>query len=250
MQLPQTASEAKAGDRTPQTLTGFTDMKHEDIQNAVKKVRELAVAQPKKFTQTFDLAVSLKELDLKRPESKVKLEVVLPHGKGKATRYGIIAEGELAEKAKNAGIKIILGRDDLQKLGRDKKAQRKAIKQVDVFLGQPDLMVEVGKTLGATLGPRDKMPKPINPKDDLKNVFARFDKIASARVKDQPIIQFAIGTEKMADQHIAENAEKVLAALKEKLPKGEAQIKAAYLKLTMSPAVKIGAVEEKKAVEA
>ncbi|HIK02427.1 TPA: 50S ribosomal protein L1 [archaeon] len=215
-------------------------MKHEDIQNAVKKVREIAAAHPKKFMQTFDLAVSLKELDMKKPESKVKLEVTLPHGKGKATRYGIIADGELAEKAKNAGMKIIIGRGDLQRLAKDKKEQRKAIKQVDIFLGQPDLMVEVGKTLGATLGPRDKMPKPINPKDDLKTVFARFDKIATARVKDQPIIQCAVGTEKMTDEHIVENAEKILTALKEKLPKGEAQIKAVYLKLTMSPAVKIG----------
>ena len=41
-------------------------------------------------------------------------------------------------------------------------------------------------------------------------------------------------------KHIVENAEKILTALKEKLPKGEAQIKAVYLKLTMSPAVKIG----------
>src|SRR3989344_8769705 len=146
-------------------------MKHEEIVQAVKKVREIAAAHPKKFTQTFDLAVSLKELDMKKPESKVKLEVTLPHGKGKATRYGIIADGELAEKAKNAGMKIIIGRGDLQRLAKDKKEQRKAIKQVDIFLAQPDLMVEVGKTLGATLGPRDKMPKPINPKDDLKTVF-------------------------------------------------------------------------------
>lgn len=221
-------------------------MKPEEIFQAVQKVRELAAASPRKFKQSFDLAVSLKELDMKKPESKVKLEVMLPHGRGRALNYGVIAEGELAEKAKKEGLKVIIGREGLQKLAKDKKAQRSAIKQVDVFLAQPDLMVDVGKTLGATLGPRDKMPKPVNPKDELKNVFARFDKIATARVKDQPIIQCAIGTEQMTDQQVAENAEKVLTALKEKLPKGEAQIKAAYLKLTMTPAVKIGAVEQKK----
>jgi len=224
-------------------------MKPEEILHAVKKVRELAAANPKKFKQTFDLAVTLQELDMKKPESKVKLEVVLPHGKGKPVRYGAIADGELAEKAKKAGLKVVVGREDLQRFAKDKKAARMAINQVDIFIAQPDLMVEVGKTLGATLGPRDKMPKPVNPRDDLKNIFARFDKVVTARVKDQPIIHCPVGVEQMTDQQIAENVEKVLTSLKEKLPKGESQIKSAFLKLTMSPNVKIGAIEEKKAAE-
>ncbi len=218
-------------------------MKPEEILSAVQKARELAVAKQRKFKQTFDLAVTLQELDMKKPESKVKLEVVLPHGKGKPIRYGAIADGELAEKAKNAGLTVVVGRDDLQRMAKDKKEARKIINQVDVFIAQPDLMVEVGKTLGATLGPREKMPKPVNPKDDLKNVFARFDKIMTARVKDQPIIHCAVGTEQMTDQQVAENIEKVITALKEKLPKGESQLKTAFLKMTMGPSVKIGAAE-------
>ncbi|HIJ98831.1 TPA: 50S ribosomal protein L1 [archaeon] len=225
-------------------------MKPEEILQAVMKVRELAAANPRKFKQTFDLQVTLQELDMKKPESKVKLEVVLPHGKGKPVRYGAVAEGEFAEKAKNAGLKIIVGRADLQNLAKDKKAARKIIREVDIFVAQPDLMVEVGKTLGATLGPRDKMPKPVNPKDDLKNIFARFDKMITARVKDQPIIHCAVGVEQMTDQQIVENVEKILTSLKEKLPKGESQIKSAHLKLTMSPSVKIGAVEKAAGVKA
>lgn len=220
-------------------------MKPEEIASAVKKARESAAAKPRKFKQTFDLAVTLQELDMKRPESKVKLEVVLPHGKGKPVRYGAIAEGDLAEKAKKEGVKVVVGRADLQNFAKDKKAARKAINQVDIFIAQPDMMVEVGKTLGATLGPKDKMPKPVNPKDDLKNIFARFDKMATARVKDQPIIHCAVGTEQMTDAQVAENTEKILTALKEKLPKGESQIKAAYLKLTMGQSVKIGEAEKK-----
>ncbi len=224
-------------------------MKPEDILNAVKKVRELAAAKPRKFKQTFDLAVSLKELDMKKPESKVKLEVMLPHGRGKQLKFGAIADGELAEKAKQAGLKTIVNREMLQMLAKDKKEQRKVIISGDIFIAQPDLMVEVGKTLGAALGPREKMPKPVNPKDDLKNVFARFDKIITARVKDQPIINCIVGTEQMTDEQIAENTEKVITALKEKLPKGESQIRGIYLKLTMSPSVKIGEMpkEVKKA---
>ena len=218
-------------------------MKPEEILSAIKKSRELAVAKPRKFKQTFDLAVTLQELDMKKPESKVKLEVHLPHGRGKPIRYGAIADGELAEKAKKAGLTVVIGKADLQTLSKDKKALRRVIKQVDIFIAQPDLMVEVGKTLGATLGPRDKMPKPVNPKEDLKVVFARFDKMMTARVKDQPIIHCPVGTEQMTDQQVLENAEKILTALKEKLPKGESQIKTVFLKLTMGPAVRIGAEE-------
>lgn len=221
-------------------------VKPEEISAAIKLVREKS--PKRKFKQTFDLGITLKDIDLKKPESKVKLEVLLPHGIGKEKNLGVIAEGELAEKAKKQNIKDIIGRSGLQKLAKDKKEARKLINRVDFFIAQPDLMIEIGKILGPILGPRDKMPKPINPKDDLKDILERFNKIVNLRVKEQPIISCAVGNESMEDKQIAENTEKVLTALKEKLPKGENQIKYAYLKLTMGPAIKIGAKikQEKK----
>lgn len=212
-------------------------MESKQILDAIKKVRE--TTQQKKFRQSFDLAVNLKELNLKKPESKIKEEIMLPHGRGKPIEIGAIAEGELAENAKKAGIKIIIGKDDLHELAKNKPKAKKVVRSVDAFIAQPDLMIEVGKTLGPILGPRDKMPKPTPPKTDLKPVIERLNKIVSLKIKEQQILHCIVGNESMADTQIQENIESVLNFLKRKLPKGEVNIRNAYLKLTMGPSVKI-----------
>ncbi len=214
-------------------------MNIKEIQEAVKEARERA--KKRNFKQTFELAVSLRDLDLKNPSNKIKLEVSLPHGTGKNKKIGAIAEGELAENAKKANIPIIIGKADLAKFAEDKKSARKIVSKVDMFIAQPDLMVDVGKILGPILGPRDMMPKPVPPKVDLKPLLLGFNKIVKLRVKDQPVVHCRVGTEDMSDEQISENVLKVLTSLSEKLPKKEKQIKASYVKLTMGPSIKIGA---------
>lgn len=214
-------------------------MERKSIEEATKKVRESS--KKRNFNQSFDLAISLKDFDLKKEEGKIKEEVVLPHGKGKEVKVGVIAEGELAENAKKNDINIIIGKDQLGKLAKNRAELKKLVNSVDFFIAQPDLMIEVGKTLGPILGPRDKMPKPVPPNVDLKEVLARLSKVINLRVKDQPVIHCAVGTEDMEDSQVADNIEAVLTALERKLPKGKSQIKAVHLKLTMGPSVNIGA---------
>lgn len=212
-------------------------MKSEQILEAIKKVRE--ISPQKKFRQTFDLAITLKELDLKKPESKIKEEVLLPHRRGKTPEIGAFAEGVLAENSKKAGIKTIFDKAGLQELGVSKSKAKKLASKIDVFIASPDLMVDVGKNLGPVLAPRNKMPKPVLPQTDLKSVIERFSKVVNLRIKDQPVIHCPVGSEAMSDTQIQENVESVLSALQRKLPKGEANIRAIYLKLTMGPAVKV-----------
>ncbi len=213
-------------------------MEQKHVQEAIKQARENS--KKRNFSQTFDLVVSLKDFDLSKPENKVKEEVVLPAGRGKPVRIGAIAEGELAENAKKSGIEIIVSKADLQKLQDDKKSAKKLVNQVDVFIASPDLMAEVGKTLGPLLGPRDKMPKPLPPTAPLEAFIQRTNKVVNVRTRDQPIIQCLVGTEVMKDEEICQNLMAVLTVLENKLPKGLGNIKAAYVKLTMGKPALIG----------
>ena len=90
-------------------------MDRENIIKAVKEARSLA--KPRNFTQSVDLVVNLKELDLTRPENRLKQQVVLPHGRGKEPKIAVIAKGDLAAQAEEMGLTVIR-QEELEELGK------------------------------------------------------------------------------------------------------------------------------------
>ena len=53
---------------------------NEKILKTIKELREKS--KKRKFSQTFDLVVNLKEFDVKKPENKFVEDVILPNGRG------------------------------------------------------------------------------------------------------------------------------------------------------------------------
>lgn len=128
----------------------------EAVERAIKEAKE------RKFKQSVELLIGLRDLDLKKPENRINTEVVLPHGRGKEVKVGVIASGDLLQKGKEMGLETI-SKEDLQKLAEDKRRAKKLAKRIDFFIAQADLMPLVGRFLGPVLGPRGKMPKPVPP---------------------------------------------------------------------------------------
>ncbi len=195
------------------------------IDEAVKHLRE---GTKRKFSQTFDLVISLKNIDLKKPENKFSKDVILPHGKGKDVNVGIISDS----------IKGAITKSDIEQL--DKKGIKKLAKKYDFFVCEAPLMVFVGKVLGKYLGPKGKMPRLMPPNKDHNEVIEDIKKSVRIRLTNSPSINVPIGTENMDDTQLKENSEKVLDEVKKALPKGDSQIKVILLKTTMGKPVKIG----------
>ena len=104
-----------------------------------------------KFTESVDVAVRL-GVDPRKSDQAVRGATVLPNGTGKDVRVAVFAQGDNADKAKEAGADIV-GFDDLAE-----KVQGGDI-DFDVCIATPDAMKVVGK-LGQILGPRGLMPNP------------------------------------------------------------------------------------------
>ncbi|MBL7160928.1 MAG: 50S ribosomal protein L1 [Candidatus Aenigmarchaeota archaeon] len=191
----------------------------------------------RKFTQTWDLAIGLKGINLKKPENRLNLEFILPAGRGKPIKVGVIAD-TLAEEAKKQGADMIIRKEEIQSLVKNKKKIKKLANEVDWLYGEISLMPIIGKQLGAVLGPRGKMPKPLPPKD-----FGAFFKRArgSVRVllKESPVIHLSLGTENMSDADVLKNLEGVYGFVKDRLPKGVNNIRSMFIKLTMGKPVRL-----------
>ncbi len=209
----------------------------QEILEAVKKAKEQT--KPRNFTQSVDVIINIKDLDVKKPENRFDEEVLLPHGRGKEVKIAFIADGDLAVQAKDAGANLIIQKTDLEELGKNRKEAKKLANKHDFFVAQADMMPLVGRFLGPVLGPRKKMPKPVPASAKAEPVLERLRDTIKVRIKDQPVVQAIVGTQEMDDELIAENVEAVLAILDRNLEKGRNQIKSIHVKTTMGPVVRV-----------
>lgn len=114
---------------------------------ALQTVKDASFA---KFDETVDVAVRL-GVDPRHADQIVRGTVVLPAGTGRTVRILVIAQGEKAKEAEEAGADFV-GRDFIEKI-------EEGWLDFDVAIATPDLMKDVAK-LGRVLGPRGLMPTP------------------------------------------------------------------------------------------
>ena len=193
----------------------------------------------KKFAQSIDLVVRLREVDLKKPENRINETIALPNPPEKGLKVCVIASGDLATRAKSAGADMLIGRQELDDISKDKKAARKLAQEYDFFIAEAPLMPLVGRALGSFLGPRGKMPTPVPPNAPIEQIVANHRKMVRVRMREQPVLQCRIGTETMADEKLAENIQAVVSRIEQKLERGFKNIGEILVKGTMSKPVKI-----------
>jgi large subunit ribosomal protein L1 len=114
---------------------------------AVKLVKQNAFA---KFDETVEIAVRL-GVDPRHADQVVRGTVVLPHGTGKSVRVLVVAQGDKAKEAQDAGADFV-GMEFIQKI-------KDGWLDFDVAVATPDVMGQLGQ-LGRVLGPRGLMPSP------------------------------------------------------------------------------------------
>lgn len=208
----------------------------EKLLEAVKAARE---CKKRNFKQSFDLAVNLRNVDLKKPENRIKTEAILPHPVKKEVKIGFFAD-MLVPQVKKYSELMLIKKEDIEDYAKNKRSAKRLAKICHTFLAEAPLMPIVAKALGRVLAVRGKMPKPVPPTvKDLKPLIERTKSSVRLTVKDSPVIHCRIGTEDMKDEELAENAEAVIKAIISALPKGKEQIKDVYLKLTMGKSVKV-----------
>ena len=115
---------------------------------AIKLLKENSYV---KFDESLEVAVNLK-IDSNKTDQNVRGVLSLPKGTGKKIRVAVIAKGEKAKEASDAGADIV-GDEDLAQQVTNGKIN------FDLLIATPDMMPTVGK-IGKILGPKGLMPNP------------------------------------------------------------------------------------------
>jgi large subunit ribosomal protein L1 len=197
-------------------------------------------APPRQFSETVDLAVNLRDLDLNDPSNRVDESVVLPAGTGQVTRIVVLATGETALRAEDVADEI-LGPDELEELGDDDDAAKDLADETDFFVAEANLMQDIGRYLGTVLGPRGKMPTPLQPDDDVVETVNRMKNTVQLRSRDRRTFHTRVGAEDMGAEDISENVDVIVRRLEATLEKGPLNIDSVFVKTTMGPSVEVPA---------
>ena len=189
-----------------------------------------------KFDETVELHVRL-GVDSRHADQQVRGAIVLPHGTGKDVRVIVIAKGDAAKAAEDAGA-MMVGDEELAA-----KIQNEGFIDFDVLITTPNMMGVVGR-LGKILGPRGLMP---NPKAGTVTMDvgravteAKAGKI-EYRLDKANIIHVPIGKASFGAEKLGDNLKTVMDAIVKAKPaaaKGQ-YIKSATVASTMGPGVKL-----------
>lgn len=119
------------------------------IDEAIRLVKETSIT---KFDGTVEVAIKL-NVDPKKADQQLRGSLVLPNGTGKSKKILVIAKGEAAKAAKEAGADFVGDTDMIEKI------QKENWFDYDVIIATPEMMPELGK-IGRILGPKGLMPNP------------------------------------------------------------------------------------------
>jgi large subunit ribosomal protein L1 len=208
----------------------------DSIEEAV--TRALEDAPPRNFRETVDLAINLRDLDLNDPNNRVDESVVLPSGTGQETRIVVFATGETALRAEDVADEV-LSPDELEELGDDTDAAKDLADETNFFVAEANMMQDIGRYLGTVLGPRGKMPTPLQPDDDVVETVDRMKNTVQLRSRDRRTFHTRVGAEDMAADEIASNIGVIVRRLEADLEKGPLNIDSVYVKTTMGPSVEV-----------
>ena len=202
-------------------------------EEAIKLAKETSIS---KFDGSVEVAVRL-NLDTKKADQQLRGAIVLPHGTGKTKKVLVIAKGDNAKKAEEAGADYVGDVDMLEKIEKENWFD------FDVMIATPDMMPLLGK-LGRVLGPKGLMP---NPKTGTvtTDVAKAVSEVKAGRVEYRTDsfgnVHGIIGKVSFTEEQLLANLNAFMATIMKVKP---ASVKGDYIKnvaitTTMGPGIKI-----------
>ena len=202
------------------------------VEEAVDLAKKASSA---KFDETVEVSFNL-NVDPRHADQQIRGAMVLPNGTGKSQTVAVVAEGDKAKEAEEAGADYVGSDELIQKI-------QGGWFEFDVLIATPNMMGKLGR-LGRVLGPKGLMP---NPKtgtvtDKIGNAVAEAKAgRVEFRADKGACVQVPVGKLSFTAEDLAENCGAVIQALVKAKP---ASAKGVYIQTctissTMSPGIKV-----------
>ena len=207
-----------------------------NIEEAIKKVQDLAANKKRKFVESIDVALNL-GIDAKQSDQTVKGSIMLPHGSGKKVRVIVFTGNEDQKKTALEAGAILAGLDELL------VKVEGGFLDFDCCVATPDVMPKISK-LAKKLGPRGLMPSPKNgtvTPDVKKAVTDAMKGKINFKNDKGGTVHCMIGKADFDAKNLLENVQSAVKAIKSSKPESSKGkfIRELYLSSTMGPSVQV-----------
>jgi len=202
----------------------------EAVEQAVEKAEE------RNFTESLDLIINFKDLDLSDPENRFNEDFKLPYKADEETKIAVIGD-TITSNADNADR--IVDEDELEEMFDDPSKAKDLAEKMSFIIAEAPLMPKIGQQLGQVFGPRDMMPDPMQPGEDPTEEIEQLRNTVTLRLKEEPLLQVKVGEEDQDLENVERNASAVYEFVEKQLPQGANNVKSVLVKTTMGSPEKV-----------
>merc|ERR1711860_60338 len=211
--------------RSPSELT-MSKVSKETLYECVNAVLAGAKDKPRKFLETVDLQVGLKNYDPQK-DKRFSGTVKLKHIPKQKFKVCVLGDQQHCDSAKAQGIPF-MSAEDLKKV-------KKLAKSYDAFLASDTLIKQVPRLLGPGLNKAGKFPSLVthadNPTDEVNDLKATI----KFQMKKVLCLSVAVGHVNMTDEELVQNVHLAMNFLVSLLKKHWQNVKSLHIKSTMGP---------------
>ncbi|KAI8320352.1 60S ribosomal protein L1-B [Martensiomyces pterosporus] len=201
------------------------------VREEVKALLAASVENKRKFTETVELQIGLKNYDPQR-DKRFSGTIKLPHIPRPKMTVCLLGDAHDCDKAKAIDMPF-KSVDDLKKLNKNKKLIKKMAASFDAFIASEALIKQIPRLLGPGLHKAGKFPTPVSHSDDLE---ARANEIRATikfQLKKVLCLAVAIGNVTMEEDELLGNIMLAVNFLVSLLKKRWQNVKSLYIKSTM-----------------
>jgi len=207
------------------------------VLECIKELKENS--KERKFLQTVELQVSLKDYDPQKDKRFVGT-VKLPNIPRPNLKICLIADQKHADEAAASGLDIeVTTLDNLKKFNKDKKLIKKWAKKYSLLLATDSLVKKIPVVLGPVLNRIGRFPAPVTHNEPLLRKIEDVRGSVKWQLKKVTCLNVAAGNEKMTDEELRQNLVMSLNFLASLLKKQWQNIKAVHIKTTMGKSVRV-----------
>jgi large subunit ribosomal protein L1 len=213
-------------------------LSNQQLAELVKKGKEQS--KDRKFTQSVEAIVKLRDVDPKKTDLNINEIVYLPHPTSRQAKVCFIGTGDLAVRAKNAKADLVMDPSQLENYAGSKREAKKLARSYDFFLADTALMPRIGRVLGQSLGPKGKIPTPVPPNAPVEALIQRMRTAVRVRSRGSLGVAAKVGDVTLSEAFLADNILAAVQAVAKKLPNGDKNIRTIMVKTSMGKPAKQG----------
>merc|ERR1719392_275384 len=198
---------------------------YECVQNVLKNSQD----KKRKFTETVDLQIGLKNYDPQK-DKRFSGTVKLKHVPKLKYKVCLLGDQQHIDEAKALGIDA-MSADDLKKLNKVKKLAAK----YDAFMASDTLIKQIPRLLGPGLNKAGKFPALVTHSDNLEQKCLDLKSTIKFQMKKVLCLSVAVGNVGMGEEELVQNIHLAMNFLVSLLKKHWQNVKSLHIKSTMGP---------------